>query len=263
MRLPNRLLVLVAVIGLASGLTGCASTGDPSDNDPLEGMNRVFHKMNDTLDDNVLRPIAEGYVAVTPNGFRRSVTNFFNNASYPGVIVNEFLQGKVLDGFEGIMRFTINTTFGIGGLFDLATDMDLPARNEDFGQTLGVWGMEEIAYLELPLLGPSSVRDLPGFSGFVSLLNFVNSNALSFPLTALNIVNSRANLSSAIAVRDRSALDPYIFTREAYRQRRQFLIYDGDPPDEEFDKLERQSSADGTAGESVSEPGQIRQPDNA
>ncbi|MEM7249845.1 MAG: VacJ family lipoprotein [Pseudomonadota bacterium] len=238
-----RIIKVAALLMAALLATGCATTGDATDQDPLEGVNRAFHNLNDALDDAVLRPVAEGYVKVTPAGLRRTVTNFFANAAYPSVILNDFLQGKVLQGFEDIMRLTINTTFGLGGLFDVATDMDLPANNEDFGQTLGVWGLGEVAYLELPLFGPNSVRDVPDIpiSRAVSLLNFASSGAITWPLAALSIINTRANLANAVAVRDRSALDTYVFTREAYRQRREFLIYDGDPPDEEFDKLEESS----------------------
>ena len=240
MRSMKMVTVLFAAVLFTSG---CATTGDATDNDPLEGVNRAVHNFNDALDDTLLRPVAEGYVKVTTPGIRRTVTNFFANAAYPNVILNDFLQGKVLQGFEDIMRFTINTTFGLGGLFDVATDMELPANDEDFGQTLGVWGLGEVAYLELPLFGPNSVRDVPDIpiSRAANLLSLASSS-VTWPLTILDVVNTRANLASAVAVRDRSALDPYVFTREAYRQRREFLIYDGDPPDEEFDRLEEDTT---------------------
>ncbi len=234
-----------ALVCMGALLAGCATTGgDPGD--PLEPMNRTFNEVNDVLDDNILKPLADAYVSVTPQGLRDSVTNFFDNVSYPNVILNDFLQGKILQGFEDSMRLVVNTTLGIGGLFDVATPAGLRAHDEDFGQTLGYWGVGELAYLELPLLGPNSVRDVTDIpvSSQVSLLNFVNDYLISWPLTALNVVNSRANLSSAIALRDRSALDPYVFTREAYRQRRTFLIYDGEPPEDAFDKLGQSSSPD-------------------
>jgi phospholipid-binding lipoprotein MlaA len=235
----------VGCLGLACllALGGCATTGDSGD-DPLEPANRAFHAFNDALDDNFLAPIADGYKAITPEPMRQGITNFFDNAAYPNVILNDFLQGKFLQGLEDVMRLVFNSSLGLGGFIDIATGLGLPAHDEDFGQTLGYWGMTEGAYLELPLLGPNSVRDVPDVpvSYFVSLMNFLNSSTLSFPLAALKIVNSRANLSSAIALRDKTALDPYVFTREAYRQRRRFLIYDGDPPDDAFDDLDRQKS---------------------
>lgn len=232
----------LAVVGFLS-LAGCATTDNGAD-DPLEPMNRTFHTFNNTLDDAFLRPVADGYVAITTDWMRTGITNFFDNLGYTNVILNDFLQGKIEQGFEDTMRLVFNTTFGLGGLIDFSTAVGLPANDEDFGQTLGVWGVGELAYLELPLLGPTSGRDVTDrpVSSVVSLMNFIGPEAVVFPLTALNIVNARANLSGAIALRDRSALDPYVFTREASRQRRRFLIYDGDPPDEAFDKLEQSST---------------------
>lgn len=242
MSMPARALLIVLAIVL---LGGCAtSRGNAELKDHFEPMNRAFHAVNDGLDDAVLRPLADGYSAVTTSWMREAVTNFFANVKYPSVILNAFLQGKFEQGVEDTMRFIFNSTFGLAGLIDFSTAAGLPAHKEDFGQTLGVWGAGEIAYLELPLFGPSSVRDVGDLplSRMVSMLAFVNSNTIMIPLTVLDVVNARANLSSAIAIRDRSALDPYVFTREAYRQRRRFLIYDGEPPDEEFDKLDQSSS---------------------
>ena len=226
-------------------LGGCTATrGNAELEDSFEPMNRQFHGLNNALDDAILSPLADGYTAITTDWMRQGVTNFFDNAKYPSVILNDFLQGKFEQGFEDTMRFIFNTTFGLAGLIDFSTAIGLPAHDEDFGQTLGVWGVDEIAYLELPLFGPNSIRDAPDIplSRAVSLLAFINSTTILVPLTALEIINARANLSSALALRDRSALDPYVFTREAYRQRRQFLIYDGEPPEEAFDKLDQSSS---------------------
>ena len=244
MKPQRRNLIVGFVLLAAMAVGGCASS--PSDDDPFEPMNRRLHAFNDVLDENVLKPLADGYVAITTAWMREGVTNFFNNAGYPNVILNDFLQGKIEQGFEDTMRLVFNTTFGLLGVVDFASDAGLPAHAEDLGQTLAVWGVGELAFLELPLLGPSSVRDVtdqPVLS-MVSLTNFIGSNAILWPLTALNVVNSRANLSSLISLRDRSALDPYVFTREAYRQRRRFLIYDGEPPDELFDKLEQSSGVE-------------------
>ena len=229
-------------------LSGCATTGgEESGNDPWEPMNRQFHRLNNTLDDTILRPISEGYVAITTAWIRQGVTNFFDNAAYPNVILNDFLQGKIEQGFEDTMRLVFNTTFGIGGLIDFSSAAGLPAHDEDLGQTFAVWGLDEMAYLEVPLVGPNSVRDVPNvpLSVFLNLTSFINADPVSLSLFALNVINARASLSSAIALRDRSALDPYVFTREAYRQRRQFLIYDGEPPEEEFDRLDKVDQSSG------------------
>ncbi|MFT5392116.1 MAG: phospholipid-binding lipoprotein MlaA [Gammaproteobacteria bacterium] len=244
MNLTARQAFSMVLLAGALITTGCATTESAQTDDPFEPMNRKLHAFNNAVDDAVLRPVSDGYVAVTTGWMRQGVTNFFNNVSYPSVILNDVLQGKFEQSLEDSMRLVFNSTLGLGGLFDFSTMVGLPANDEDFGQTLGVWGMDEIAYLELPLMGPSSGRDVTGLpvSAGVSLMRFLNSDLLFWPLTALNVVNARANLSGAIAIRDRSALDPYVFTREAYRQRRRFLIYDGDPPDTEFDKLEQSSS---------------------
>ena len=236
---------MVACVLSALILSGCTATGGHAElEDQFEPMNRQFHGINNALDDAILRPLADGYSAMTTTWMRQGVTNFFDNAKYPSVVLNDFLQGKFEQGFQDAMRFVFNSTFGLGGLIDFSTGIGLPAHDEDFGQTLGVWGVDEIAYLELPLLGPNSVRDVTDFpvSRAVSMLAFINSTTIFIPLTALDVINARANLSSAIALRDRSALDPYVFTREAYRQRRKFLIYDGETPEEAFDKLDQSSS---------------------
>jgi len=213
--------------------------------DPWESANRSFHAFNNTLDDNFLKPIADGYAAITPDPVQRSVTNFFDNISLLNTVLNDLLQDKPNQGASDFGRFLVNSTIGIGGLFDPATGMGLESHEEDLGQTLAVWGVGEGNYVEIPGIGPNSTRDAPDLvvSAFTSVLRFL-STTVAIPVTALDIINSRANLSSAIALRNRSALDTYIFTREAYRQRRTFLIYDGEPPDEEFEKLDQAMAAD-------------------
>ena len=237
MRLLCSLFLLLSVVGGGVGFPRYAVANDITNGDPLESFNRKVFAFNRAFDNNVLKPVVEGYVAITPSVLRKGVTNFFDNLGYPNVILNDFLQGKILQGLSDIIRFSINTTIGVGGVFDPATHMGLLAHKEDIGQTLGVWGSGEIAYLELPFVGSNSARDAADvyLSQVVSLVSFVNSNALLFPLLALNTINTRANLSQIIAVRDRSAVDPYIFTRDVYRQRREFLIHDGDPPELEFE----------------------------
>lgn len=239
-RVRSGVWLLVFLPLALGGLGGCATGPEAAENgDPLEPFNRTMYDFNDVLDRNLIGPIADGYVAITPDPARTAVTNFFDNLLYPWVVINTWLQGKFTRGAEDAGRFMVNTTFGLLGLIDIATPMGLEAHDEDLGQTLAVWGMPEGAYLVLPVLGPNSVRDAPDLVARRSV-NILDAfpELLENGLPVLNGINTRANLESAIRVRDRSALDPYVFTREAYRQRRQNLIHDGDPPVEGFDTVQ-------------------------
>ena len=229
-----RAMIAGAVVLVSSGCTTTGPiSGDPSD--PWEPANRKFHAFNDVVDEALLEPAANLYLKL-PGGMRDSVHNFLDNAAYPGTVLNQLLQGKFELAMEDTARFVFNTTLGIGGLFDVATAMGLERRQEDFGQTLAVWGAGEGNYIEYPLLGPSSVRDTPGI--VVGALTDVLTYVAAFPLALLEIVDTRANLASAAKIRSESALDPYVFTRESYRQRRSFLIYDGNPPLDEFEDFD-------------------------
>ena len=212
--------------------SGCASTailsGDPDDS--WESANRTSYAFNDALDRAVLAPAAHLYLRL-PSGLRDSVHNFFDNAAYPGTVLNQLLQGKFEPAMEGSARFVFNTTLGISGLFDVATGFGLEREEEDFGQTLAVWGLEEGNHIHWPVLGPSSVRHTPGL--VVGVLTDVLTYVGVFPLALLESVDTRARLDGAVRMRDETALDPYVFTREAYRQRRAFLVHDGNPPLEE------------------------------
>lgn len=223
------------------GEYGEGADDDGGGGDPLEPANRFVHRSNLFFDRKVLGPTARFYVKAAPRPVRKGVSNFLSNLSYPGVILNDFLQGKFEQGVRDTMRFVFNTTFGLGGLIDFSTGVGLERREEDFGQTLGVWGVEEVAYLELPVLGPSSVRDAAGIPvrWWTNLLVLAEAGSgLAVPFAVLNAIDTRAKLESAIETRDRVALDTYVFTREAYRQRRAYLIHDGDPPEgEEEDGL--------------------------
>ena len=192
--------------------------------DPWESTNRGFYAFNDALDKAVLEPVASIYLKL-PRGLRNTIHNFFDNAEYPGTVLNQLLQGKIERALEDSARFVFNSTLGIGGLFDVSTDFGLPRHDEDFGQTLAVWGLSEGNYIHYPLLGPSTVRDTPGI--VVGMLTDALTYAAVLPLALLEVVDQRATLASAARLRDQSALDPYVFTREAYRQRRAFLIRDG------------------------------------
>ena len=227
------------VLGMILAATGCATTHNEPGQDPLEPANRVFFNVNETLDRAMLKPVAQGYVRITPAPVRTGVTNFFNNLGYLNVILNDVLQGKFEQGVNDSLRFIFNSTLGIGGWFDVAGDnMGLPAHEEDFGQTLAVWGLDKGFYLYLPLFGPNTLRDSADFIPS-TLLNpfFYASGSILLPLNAVNAINTRANLLEASNIRDEAALDPYAFTREAYLQQREFLIHDGNPPISDYEDI--------------------------
>ncbi|HEX5357746.1 MAG TPA: VacJ family lipoprotein [Aquabacterium sp.] len=228
----NRKSALLVGLLLAGALQGCATRQNP---DPLEPWNRKVFGFNESLDANVLKPVAEGYKVVTPEPVRTAFTNFVSNIKDVWSTANLFLQGRFKDGTLGVIRFTVNSTLGLGGLIDIATPMQLYKSNEDFGQTLGVWGVKPGAYIVWPVLGSSTLRDSAGIPGD---MYFSPSTLGTYPreenvLRALQIVNARANYLSATNLVDDVALDKYSFVRDAYLQRRQNLIYEGDPPEED------------------------------
>ena len=219
-------------------LAGCATTGaDPRD--PWEPVNRATFEFNDGLDRALIKPVAQGYRFITPEPMRTAVTNFFSNLNDPWVALNQLMQGKARLAIDDLGRFVWNSTFGLLGLIDVATDMGLPKHREDFGQTLGVWGAGFGPYLVLPIFGPSSVRDGTGLvvDAFAFLpwqipkwADFDNRVTWQWSLTGLDLVQTRASLLDASNVLEEAALDRYAFVRDAYFQRRRYLIYDGSPP---------------------------------
>ncbi len=228
----------IALVTLAVSLTGCATNGDPRD--PLEPLNRGIYTFNDTVDKAVTKPIAQGYRAVLPSPVRTGVSNFFSNIDDIFVTANNLLQFKLHTAASDFARLLANTTLGIGGIFDVATSFGLPKHDEDFGQTLGYWGVDDGAFLMLPLLGPSNVRDAigTGVQGYFDPVWNLNNVAVRNSLIGLNVVNSRANLLDAEKVLDAAALDPYTFLRDSYIQQRRSLIYDGNPPREKLSDLD-------------------------
>jgi phospholipid-binding lipoprotein MlaA len=227
---------------LLFGVHGCATVAlDESDEiDPLESWNRDVDDFNDALDRKVLKPTADAYVKVTSRPVRNSVSNFFDNIRYLNVILNDLLQGKIVQGLSDTGRFAVNTTLGVAGLFDVATGLGLEQHNEDFGQTLAVWGWKQSGYIVWPLLGPYTFRDSFGIpvDYLTNLSHYLWGRNVTMPLFAVNIVDARVRASGAIRFRDTAALDPYLFTREAYLQHREFLIYDGNPPPPKFFELD-------------------------
>lgn len=230
--------IAACILAVTVGLAGVAAHAqDSGPGDPLERANRVSHRFGLFLDKVVLGPIARAYVRVTPSPVRTGVTNFIDNLTYPNVILNDFLQGKVEQGFQDSARFVVNTTFGLFGFIDIASGMGLERHQEDFGQTLAVWGVKEIAYLDLPVFGPSSVRDITNVpvAWQTSLIALANASGLAVPVAVLGLVNTRANASGLIEFRDQIAIDSYVFTREAWRRRRSHLILDGEVLEDEDD----------------------------
>lgn len=226
------LLVLPALLG------GCAATPpDPELDayDPAEPVNRKVYTFNEQLDRFVAKPLADAYVFVTPRIARQGIGNFFSNLGEPGNAVNSTLQGKPGEGGRDLGRFAINSTIGVLGLFDVATPLGIEGHQEDFGQTLAVWGTPEGAYLMLPVYGPSNTRDVNDLPVALATNPLTYATAVvAFPLYALNLVDTRAQLDQAARFRSEAALDEYDFTRSAYRQYRDNLIWDGDPPEADF-----------------------------
>ena len=230
-------LKALACASLVLVLQGCASTPTPSSNaqvnDPIEGFNRTMFGFNEKVDENVLKPVATGYKNVVPSPARTGVTNFHNNFEDAWSAVNSLFQLKLEHAASDTMRVLVNTTLGFGGLLDWGSAMRLQRYNEDFGQTLGYWGMGEGAYVVWPFLGPSTARDsvalpldLAVGPGLV-----IQSTAISITVSAVNVVNTRASLLDSTALLDDIVLDKYIFVRDGFLQRRRSQLYDGNPPD--------------------------------
>ncbi|MBS1210524.1 MAG: mlaA [Proteobacteria bacterium] len=220
-------------------LGGCASTAS-NPVDPWESVNRKIFVFNDKVDTYALKPVAQGYSAAVPLPARTNVANFFGNVEDLWIGFNNLLQGKPRDGLSDFGRFALNSSIGILGFFDIASEVGLEKHDEDFGQTLGRWGVGDGPYVVLPLLGPSTVRDTGGM--IVDRLVYNPSSMLeSVParngLFATKVVSLRAQLLGAETTLDEAALDKYVFMRTFQLQRRRSLIYDGRPPrekDEDF-----------------------------
>mgnify|MGYP005847754993 CR=1 FL=1 len=240
-------------------LAGCATTQRaPVPEDPWEGVNRATWEFNEALD-KVVKPVARTYVRVVPKFARTGVNNFLTNLAYPTTIVNNLLQLKLADAASDTGRFLLNTTLGLAGLLDPATDAGIPRNDEDFGQTLGWWGVPSGPFVMLPLLGPSTLRD------GVSLVADYNTDLRShfdntdreidFAYAGPTVINARARLLPAEAALE-GAFDRYALVRNAYLERRRFLVRDGDVPetpadagfsDEELDALEREIAEEDAA----------------
>jgi phospholipid-binding lipoprotein MlaA len=209
----------------------------PTSYDPWEKWNRKMHRFNNGVDKHVAKPLAKAYVAVVPRPMRLGVSNFFNNLSQPVSALNALLQGRPKQAAQSLGRFALNTTLGIGGLFDPASDAHLPNHGEDFGQTLGVWGWKRSRYVELPLFGPRTVRDVFGMAGdapLAPLPNIEEDKARVF-LQGLQLVDIRTQLFAVDSMRE-GAADDYTLVRDAWLQRRNYQI-NGDLDQAKHDEL--------------------------
>lgn len=216
--------------------SGCATLdGPPNPDDPLESFNRSMYAFNETVDIYAFKPIARGYQAITPDVVDRGISNFFSNLDDILVMFNNLLQLKFDKAISDSARIVFNTTFGLLGFMDVATDFGIPKNNEDFGQTLGYWGVDSGPYLVLPFFGPSNIRDGIGLVADNTALDVVYddmSTPHAWEMISLKLIDKRADLLKAKNIIDETAPDPYAFIRDAWTQRRNNLVYDGNPPDE-------------------------------
>lgn len=227
----NRISAAYVLLVVGALMTsGCAHTdkrAEPpasiSEIDPYEDFNRTMYDFNTGLDKYVLKPVADGYKFIAPDFVETGISNFFNNLKGINVVLNDVLQGKFRQGAADTGRFLTNTTLGVGGLFDVASEFGLEHNVEDFGQTLAVWGIGEGPYLVLPILGPTTIRD-----GGASIFDRAANPGTYVPFTSiLEGINDRANAEEALSFIEEAALDRYVFTRESYLQHRRYLIDDG------------------------------------
>ena len=228
-----KVFLAIAALALAAG---CASTSDDP-RDPFEGFNRGVYRFNETFDEYLAQPVARTYVKVLHQEIRSRIGNFFSNLADPLIGLNNFLQGKFTDGVNDWARFAFNSTIGLLGIHDVASDMGYEKHNEDFGQTFGRWGAGPGPYLVLPILGPSTIRDGIGTGADIWLdpMGEIRPINLRNTLIVTRGINTRADLLEAGRLLEEAALDKYTFLRDAYLQRRRSLIYDGRPPREKLE----------------------------
>lgn len=240
----KKLLRLAMALAAAALLAGCA-IAKPRNDDPLEKYNRKVYAFNDALDQAVIRPVAVGYRKVTNPPVRRSISDFFTNIRMPVTVANDLLQARPTQALQSTGRFLVNLTLGIGGIFDPASSLGLPLENNDFGVTLARWGVPEGDYLMLPFVGPTTVRDvwqLPVDSYFFDPLSIYARNhsyhyGQQYLPQLIYLVNLRSRAFDAESYL-KSAYDPYVFIRDAYRQRRLYKIYDGNPPSSIIEQMQ-------------------------
>lgn len=249
--------LLLSSLLISGLLSGCASTAKTNEKDPWEGWNRGTQDFNDDVDKAVLKPLAKGYMWITPKFVDDGITNFFSNMNDIGVFLNDFMQLKMAQGSMDAGRFLINTTAGVAGFVDVATMVDLPKHHEDFGQTLGFWGVPAGNYLVVPFMGASSPREVVGavgdalmnpltytfaFAGGGMAVSAVNAGAKT-----VDVTDTRADLIPTEKIVDEaSGEDRYSFIKNAYQQRREYLLHDGNVPEEDDLQLEEEATKEGT-----------------
>lgn len=235
--LIRRTLPALWVLLLAPGAALAQADRAPN-KDPLEGLNRAVFGFNDALDRALLTPLAKGYQALVPELVRSGVSNVFGNFADGWSAINQALQGKGEAATTMTMRVAANTLFGLGGLFDVASPLGMERQSEDFGQTLGRWGLGPGPYLVLPVLGPSTLRDAAGKPLDLAWRpsRLTDDEPSRYAITGLQLIDTRASLLGASRVLEDVALDKYTFVRDAYLSRRRNLVYDGDPPPEPEDQ---------------------------
>lgn len=238
----SRNILAIAILTLA-GMTLCACASVPEERrdarDPIEPFNRSMYELNSTLDQYIARPLTRGYTKITPDPVESGVSNFFENLTYPTTIVNDALQLKPKPMLQALARLLVNSTVGIGGLFDPATQMGIPTGDEDFGQTLGHWKVPPGPYLVVPIFGPSNLRDTAGdlVDQYSTPRHYLNDPWLQWGLWGFEQIDERASLLGADEVLNRT-YDPYVFVRNAYFQRREYQVSDGAVKQEEFEIFE-------------------------
>lgn len=248
--------LLMSSLVISSVLAGCATTSEVNEKDPWEGWNRGTQEFNDDVDKAILKPVAKGYLWITPKFIDDGITNFFSNLNDIGVTINDFMQLKLTQGGMDASRFLINTTAGVAGFVDVAKMIDLPKHNEDFGQTLGFWGVPSGNYLVVPFMGASSPREVVGavgdalmnpltytfvFAGSGAAVSAVNAGAKS-----VDVVDTRAGVIPTEKIVDEASVDRYSFIKNAYQQRREYLLHDGNVPEEDELQLEDEGATEGT-----------------
>lgn len=231
------------VAGLLLLASGCASIPEEQrvEHDRWESFNRPVYDLTIAVDKATTKPLAKGYQKVVPTPVRRGISNFLRNLTTPGSAVNNFLQGKPRQGFSEAGRFVFNSTLGVAGIFDIATAGGMEEYPEDFGQTLAVWGAPAGPYVMLPFLGPHTFRDVVAlpFDYATSARYYIDDSSVRDPLLVTRIIDTRTRLLVTDKLLEDSK-DPYVTTREAYLQNREFQVYDGDPPEDDdfFDDIE-------------------------
>lgn len=266
-RTPGILLALACVAFLSGCATAPTAKRDPRD--PFERVNRGTYAFNSAVDRGVLRPVAKAYHKVTPNFIETGVSNFFDNLETPRTIINNLLQGKFKDSLSDTGRLLLNTTLGLGGLLDPATDAGLAKHDEDFGQTFGKWGIKPGPYIVIPFLGPSDLRDGIGRvpDTYTNPAAYIEEDKVRYGLYGLSAIDTRTQLLSLDDAL-KQAYDPYSFMRNAYLQRRQYLVTDGQAADDPFEGEELPPPDDSTSSDAPQpavppQPGTAPQPQPA